>query len=45
MPLRTSSCQLAVRAIEWLPSTLTDGFSDSTTSRTLPRMRDATLFS
>ena len=45
MPLRTSSRQLAVRAIEWLPSTLTAGFSDRMTSSSLPRMREATFCS
>ena len=43
MPLRTSSRQLCVRAIEWLPSTFTPVFSDRTASSTLPRMREPTL--
>ena len=34
MPLRTSSRQLCVRAIEWLASTFTPVFSDSTASST-----------
>ena len=43
MPLRTSSRQLWVRAIEDLPISFTPVFSDSTASSTLPRMRVPTL--